>query len=232
MDSDNHYYQRPAAAFVRGKAKESAAIALSVSLRDAALEDLSPEQLQTIIRAGSGAGLRLHKFKKTMGLRRVNRVLGILRGVGPRNVLDVGSGRGTFLWPLLDAFPDLPLTCIDRSEVRIGDIQAVHDGGMERVSAKVMDATGMSFDRRSFDVVTFLEVLEHIPDAQAALTEALGVAQRFVIVSVPSKKDNNPEHIHLFDKVALGKMFGAAGAGSITFDYVLNHLIAVARVRP
>ena len=51
----------------------------------------------------------------------LHRVLGLLRGLlgaslelaAPR-LLDVGSGRGAFLWPLLDAFPRLRVTAIDR----------------------------------------------------------------------------------------------------------------------
>ncbi len=75
-----------------------------------------------------------------------------------------------------------------------------------------------------------LEVLEHIPKAQEALTQAVRVAKRFIIVSVPSKEDNNPEHIHLFNQDRLKAMFQTAGALQVRFDYLLNHIIAVAKV--
>jgi len=79
-------------------------------------------------------------------------------------------------------------------------------------------------------VVTLLEVLEHILAVERALAEACRVAQQFVVLSVPSHADDNPEHIHLFDKSALTALLKRHGARRITVEYVLNHLIAIARV--
>jgi len=72
--------------------------------------------------------------------------------------------------------------------------------------------------------------LEHIPDAPRALAEAVRVARRFVVVSVPSREDDNPEHIHLFDRPTLETMFHTAGAIRVRCDAVLNHLIAIGTV--
>src|SRR4051794_20000367 len=71
---------------------------------------------------GLAAGLRLHKFKRNAELPRVRRVLGLLRGLAPSSLLDVGSGRGTFLWPLLDALPELPVVAVDRDARRAADL--------------------------------------------------------------------------------------------------------------
>src|SRR5207244_1752711 len=117
---------------------------------------------------------------------------------------------------------------IDQKPQRVADLHAVRAGGIERLRAARMDATRLALADRSVDVVTFLEVLEHIPDAPRALAEAVRVARRFVVVSVPSKEDDNPEHIHLFDRVTLERMFATAGATRVRFDGVLNHLIAIA----
>jgi 2-polyprenyl-3-methyl-5-hydroxy-6-metoxy-1,4-benzoquinol methylase len=81
-------------------------------------------------------------------------------------------------------------------------------------------------------VVTMLEVLEHIHDTEAALRETLRVARRFLVLSVPSRPDNNPEHIHLFDAGRLERLLLAAGAARVSFDSVPGHLIAIARRGP
>jgi SAM-dependent methyltransferase len=225
MSLMEYYFGKIAAAYVRGKKIE-----LPERLSGKYLDDLAGPEIEEIIRAGLDAGLRLHRFKQTMGLARVQRVLGALRGLAPSALLDVGSGRGTFLWPLLDAFSYLPITSIDRDERRVADILAVRDGGFNYLDARSMDVTSLKFDDGSFDLVTMLEVLEHIPEAQKALDEVVRVAGRFVLVSVPSKEDDNPEHIHLFDQKKLGGMLESAGARRVSFDYVLNHIIAIARV--
>src|SRR5512138_3877464 len=81
---DDRYHTPLAAAFVRGR-----------------LGAVADERDADAIARGLAGGLRLHKFKSQTALPRVRRALGLLRGLGPATLLDVGSGRGTFLWPLL-----------------------------------------------------------------------------------------------------------------------------------
>jgi SAM-dependent methyltransferase len=208
---EDRYYVNLAVAFVQGKL--------------GAMPQLSADE---IIRAGLKEGLRLHKFKRNAELPRVRKALGILRGLAPESLLDVGSGRGTFLWPLLDSFSRQPVTSMELSSRRAADMNAVRRGGIENLTAVRGDATAMPFASHSFAVVTMLEVMEHLPTPEKAVAEALRVASRFVLVSVPSKEDDNPGHLHLFDKTKLEAMFLSAGAKNIKFDAVLNHILAVA----
>jgi len=179
------------------------------------------------IEDGLAAGLRLHKFKQNAELPRVRRVLSILRGLTPESLLDVGSGRGTFLWPLLASFSETKVTAIDVSEQRTSDIDAVRKGGIDRLQAFLMDVCSITFPDDTFDGVTLLEVLEHLRSPDVALSEALRVARRFVIATVPSVPDDNPEHIHLFTVDRLKEMATAAGCERPKIEHVLNHRILI-----
>jgi hypothetical protein len=82
-------------------------------------------------------------------LPRVRKVLGVLRGVHPANLLDVGSGRGAFLWP---------------QHLRLYDAHSLE------------------------------------------------------------------QHLRLYDAHSLDCLLRDGGARRVTIEYVLNHMIAVARV--
>ena len=140
---DSRYFTSLAAAFVRGRLPE--------------LADEGDDS--TVLARGMAAGLRLHKFKRNTELPRVHRVLGALRGLAPESLLDVGSGRGTFLWPLLEAFPALPVTALDRDPGRAADLQATARGGIARLTAACMDAESLAFADAAFDTVTLLASL-------------------------------------------------------------------------
>lgn len=179
---------------------------------------------------GRRHGLKLHRFKRTTALPRVRAVIGALHGLSPATLADIGSGRGVFLWPLLDAFPALAVTAIERDELRHAHLAAVQRGGIGRLTAVHADAARLPFADAAFDVTTVLEVLEHQHDPLPLAAEAVRIAARFVIATVPSKEDDNPEHVQLFTAASLSALLTEAGARSVKTDYVLNHIIAIARI--
>ena len=207
MSLSNHY-EHFAAAFVRGK--------LGI--------DGSDEEV--LERAGD---LRLHRFKRSNQLPRVRKVLGTLHGLAPERLLDLGTGRGVFLWPLLEEFPDLEVTCVDVLDYRVADLQALSRGGLSRVSALNCPLEEMPFADGAFPVVTKLEVLEHTPDPLRALTEVARVCERSLILSVPSHEDDNPEHLHLFNSSQLKLWLESLGFARVKFDGVLNHMVILAQ---
>lgn len=172
---------------------------------------------------------QLYAFKaKHAELPRVRKVLGFLRAVQPESLLDVGSGRGVFLFPFLSEFPYVEVTSVDILSRRVQLLQTLHDGGIERLHAMEADICTQPLPNKSVDVVTMLEVLEHIPDVEAAVKSAVNIARRSVVVTVPSKPDNNPEHIHLLTKPLLTEIFTAAGCEKLHFDGVNGHLFLAA----
>jgi len=176
--------------------------------------------------------MKLHYFKVKEDLPRVQVVLGFLHGIVPagqcESLLDVGSGRGVFLFPLLRDFPELEVTSLDILPHRHELMQCVHDGGVNNLKTILADITLWEAPDKSYDVVTMLEVMEHIPDTEAVVRNAVRLARNYVIVSVPSKPDDNPEHIHLFSTEDLKRLFLNAGAYSVKFMSVTNHHVMVA----
>lgn len=199
-----------AAAFVRGRRP-----------------DLAAADDPTTVRRGRAAGLRLHRFKRTH-LPRVQRVLGLLRGLAPASLLDVGSGRGTFLWPLLDALPAVQVTSVDRDAGRARDLGAVRRGGVERLTALQADVEALPLADGAVDGATALEVLEHVADPLRAAREVVRATRRFVVATVPSQPDDNPEHLRLFSAADLERLLRDAGARRVTVTHVLGHRVAVA----
>ena len=173
-----------------------------------------------------------HYFKVKDDLPRVQVVLGFLQGIVPaglcNSLLDVGSGRGVFLFPLLREFPDLDVTSLDILPHRVELLQCIHDGGVENLHPILDNICTFSAPDKSFDVVTMLEVMEHIPDTESVVKNAIRLARNYVIVSVPSKPDDNPEHIHLFSNEDLKSLFLNNGCSKVKFMSVTNHTVMVA----
>jgi hypothetical protein len=221
------YYLNVAAAFVRGKL---APAALTAGLQADPPEGLSRAGKERLFSIGKRRGLQLHKFKRNATLPRIRKVLGMVQSIYPQRLLDIGSGRGVFLWPLIDAFPHLCVTATDILTHRVEDMAAVGRGGGYPLTACLADAACLGFGDKTFDMVTALEVLEHIRTVDQAVKEICRVSRRFVIISVPSKPDRNPEHLHLLEKAELEALFLNNGAAGIAFSHVLNHLIGIAKM--
>ena len=179
--------------------------------------------------------MKLHYFKVKDDLPRVQVVLGFLQGIVPagqcNTLLDVGSGRGVFLFPLLREFPDLEVTSLDILPHRVALHECIHEGGVENLHPILADICTWDAPDKSFDVVTMLEVMEHIPETLQVVRNAIRLARNYIIVSVPSKPDDNPEHIHLFSNDDLQRLFLENGCTKVKFMSVTNHRVMVASLR-
>lgn len=223
------YNLKPAAAWIRGHALRTALPRLDEQLLEMPLEVLTDGELAAIVAAGEQAGLKLYPFKSGKEeLPRVRQVLGFLHGVEFETLLDVGSGRGVFLLPFMEEFPQVQVTSLDLLEKRVTFLNELAAGGYSKLTAHSKNICDQPFPENSFDVVTLLEVLEHIPEVDQAVKAAVNIAKQYVVVSVPSKEDDNPEHIHLLTKDVLTGLFEDAGCTRLHFGGVNGHLILVA----
>jgi 2-polyprenyl-3-methyl-5-hydroxy-6-metoxy-1,4-benzoquinol methylase len=128
------------------------------------------------------------------------------RGVG--SLVDVGCGDGRFLREAASRFPSLHLLGIDYSERAIRLAQALNPG----LEYRTIDVTGGSAIG-TFDVVTLIEVLEHIPPARVAFfvdgLRRLMHAQSTLIVTVPHRNQAPiAKHYQHFDATSLKLAFG------------------------
>ncbi len=229
---NNNFYTYPMAAYIRGYALKNNILNISDELVSKPLEDMTQNDIETLIEIGKRENLKLYKFKNNnIGLPRVNRVMGFLKSISFESLLDVGSGRGAFLFPFLSEFPWVKATSVDILDHRVDFLSVLSAGGISHFSAEKGDICELSLPDNSFDVVTLLEVLEHIPNVGEAVKNAVRLASSFVLVSVPSHEDDNPEHIHLLTKEKLTSLFAEAGCNRLRFDSVSGHLIAIANMK-
>lgn len=167
-------------------------------------------------------------------LSRQRRLLQHVMSRWPRrgcSLLDVGCGTGLlseFLWQggfdlsCLDQSPAM----LERAHARLGHRAAFHTGTAEH----------LPFDDRAFDYVSLLNVPEHLKDPHAALTEALRVAARGVVLGFlnacslariaqscpgadPLPLPNGPRWLGLKTLCVLAR--SASGAGRLSFGSVL-----------
>lgn len=226
------YYTKYAAAVVRGALiRQGRQELLPKELMTAPLDSMQTEELDRIIDLGISLDMKIYHFKRSdRTLPRVHKVLGFLKGVYFDSLLDVGSGRGVFLLPFLEEFPYINVTSMDLLDKRVQMLENIRRGGVDRLTVCGESICDTSLPDKSYSVVTMLEVLEHIPDVEQAIRQAVRLARDYVVVTVPSKEDDNPEHIHLLTKEKLTRYFNDAGVSRLSFDGVPGHLFMIGRL--
>ena len=106
---------------------------------------------------------------KRFKLRRLNQILPNLN-LNPSRILDAGSGDAAFVYWLADHFPSAQVTACDLDAVAIeASTVAQPPSYKERVHFRV--GSFSSLRRDSFDLITALDVLEHIDDDRAAVAD-------------------------------------------------------------
>jgi hypothetical protein len=65
---------------------------------------------ERVINSFGDKEIDINYFKNT-----VEKVLGIIKGIYPKNILDIGFGRGKFLYPFLEEFKYIKIKSIDEN---------------------------------------------------------------------------------------------------------------------
>jgi SAM-dependent methyltransferase len=165
-----------------------------------------------------------------------------------QQLLDAGCGNGLFLHYLRDHCPNIKRLCgAERSASAIAHVAT------EKFQASI---DSMPFGDAEFDMVTSLEVLEHLPGRvlTGAVKEISRIAKRYIIITVPYAQDlsvgmticpacycrfNADYHVRSFDEQNLSQLFDGDGFRCRDVFYIrprfvfhdsIAHLIDAARM--
>jgi SAM-dependent methyltransferase len=134
-----------------------------------------------------------------------------------RTLLDIGCGNGAFINALVTAYPN-------RFEKVVGIDLSVQALGYVTSPKIINSVANLSFRSRSFDLVSCLEVLEHLGEEEFrnALSEIQRVSKKYIVITVPNDEILEKElvlcpkcscafnpffHVRRFDKMLLMNLF-------------------------
>jgi SAM-dependent methyltransferase len=144
---------------------------------------------------------------------------GMLDGLSPRRVLEVGVGEGEVMARLRHRFPDAAMIGLD-----LPDHELASNWQSVDMSCLFADATMLPFADDTFDLVLAVEVLEHVPGPDTALRELARVCSGTLIASVPFEPiwragnllrrryvrqlGNTPGHVNHWTRRGFGRFVG------------------------
>ena len=142
-----------------------------------------------------------------------------------RSLLDVGCGEGVLTQRWAGRLAPRRVVGIDLDDPMIAAEWAKR--GAPNLTYLAHRAERLPFADDEFDLVTAIEVLEHVPDPEHTVAEMARCAGRHVLVSVPREPlwrglnmargaywralGNTPGHVNHFSKAAIASLCGRHG---------------------
>lgn len=141
----------------------------------------------------------------------INDVLKKIKRINPGNILDVGCGTGYITKRIAKINPNLIAVDTDAKRIKMA-----REFTNNQIDFRVIEPDKLPFPDNSFDLVTCLEVLEHIPQYESFIKELKRVSRKYVLITVPNEPffrlanllrgkhistlGNVPDHINHFSK--------------------------------
>jgi SAM-dependent methyltransferase len=107
----------------------------------------------------------------------------LLRCVRPQSILDVGCGEGVLTERWADRLPTARVVGLDLDD---GELRAQWERRRRsNLEFAVGEASALGYADGEFELVSAIEMLEHVHDVEATLAELARVASRALLVSAP-----------------------------------------------
>jgi 2-polyprenyl-3-methyl-5-hydroxy-6-metoxy-1,4-benzoquinol methylase len=145
----------------------------------------------------------------------------------PQSVLDVGCGEGVLTYRWAQRLGDAPVVGLDLDDPKLR--AAWETRRRDNLRFQTMPPDRLPCGDDEFDLVTAIEVLEHVPDPRQTVAEMARVSRRHLLVSVPREPlwralnmargayirdlGNTPGHVNHFSKRGFAALL--AGHGEI-----------------
>ena len=143
----------------------------------------------------------------------------------PESVLDIGCGEGVLTREWAEQLGDGRVVGIDLDDPKLRTEWRSRERA--NLEFRVEEATRLGFADDEFDMVTAIEVLEHVPEPETTLGEMARVARRWMLVSVPREPlwrglnmargaywgalGNTPGHLNHWSKRGFVELLGHYG---------------------
>jgi len=122
-------------------------------------------------------------------------LINYFKAVKIRNVLDVGTGNGGFIYVLKKTFPDAEITGVDPN----GESLEAARKRYPEVTFSQMTAEKLDFEDNSFDVISISMALHHLPKVKKGLREIKRVVKPngYIIINENISDNLNPaQEVH------------------------------------
>lgn len=146
----------------------------------------------------------------------IENILKTLKELNAKSILDIGCGPGYITKKIIN-YLDIEIVGCDINKSHLSIARKII-----RKELVIADVTKLPFKDSSFDAVIALEIIEHLNDVNAAISEIKRVSKNYVIITVPNEPffrlanflrgkniktlGNIPDHIHHFNKHSLEKV--------------------------
>lgn len=122
-------------------------------------------------------------------------LINYFKDIETHHILDVGTGKGSFVRVLQKIFPGVKITGIDPDPDSLADARKNYP----EVTFREMKAENLQFDDNTFDVASISMALHHLPKIKKGLKEIKRVVKPngFIIISETISNQLNPaQEVH------------------------------------